>query len=131
MKNLLIASLFLGLSAPTAYAAEGFFSCVSDAGTIISAGMDGEVNLSNLRAQTANLDNSKALSVYEITVESGKFELRAHEIQGEEDNTGYDIRTRKLNGSFYKGTLQSNNGEALGPKENVICAVKFYATERE
>ena len=128
MKFIQVAAFLFSISA---FASEGNFVCLADSGLMISAGLDGEANLTNFRILRGKGVENFSLSTMEVTVQPEKFELRAIAVNEAEDRSYYAIRTKKRAGSFYEGTIQVRNAQAFGLPERVLCAVNFSASETE
>lgn len=118
MKTLLV--LTLALTATSAQA--GFFTCVTNSGTILTAGVDGEANFTNPRVISAEgLDPEAALDVREISLNKNFYLRAVHRLP--EESVVYTVETKIKNGVL-EAVIQTQAGESI-VKEKGICVLKF------
>lgn len=113
-----------------ALANDGYFSCVSNSGLMFSSAVGDEVMLTDFRMQTADSAKVTPMTSIAISVYDREFNFRAQPTSTADDSTVYELRTKKTSGLFFQGTLQAKKGQNIGPKEKVVCVVRFIVSDQ-
>ena len=111
------------LSLFTANAQAGFFACTSESGLVITAGIDGEANVTALRAISADGETPDAELRVEAIDPDG-FSLTASRAT-EDDTVTYVIKSTKNKG-IPNASLRISVAESV-KTEKATCVVKFEA----